>query len=204
MNSTVPTPADLDSGPFLSTKQTLAPMDPPGHHGSHLAATPSAEDFGASITSINTPDVVLTVSYLRDNDARWGFVYILVPASPTQHDSLCGLRRLFNNKKRGVYFVRDPVACTDWSEFMATQRAADTLRDPRVYRPVAFFTSDDEKVKSGIEAANEAAALSQAHTCASVRNPSSAATVSQQNAGAATWKTCGSACGDSWLGRTSP
>ena len=161
MNSTVPTPADLDSGPFLSTKQTLAPMDPPGHHGSHLAATPSAEDLGgATITSSNTPDVVLTVSYLRDNDARWGFLYILVPASPTQHDSLCGLRRLFNNNKRGVYFVRDPVECTDWSEFMATQRAADTLRDPRVYRPVAFFTSDDEKVKSGIEAANEAAELS--------------------------------------------
>ena len=90
-------------------------MDPPERLGSLEAAAPSAEDIGAPITPpINAPDVVLTVSFLNDNDTMWRWMHILVCASLTQHHSLCGIRRHFNNKNnRGVYFVRDPVVCTD-------------------------------------------------------------------------------------------
>ena len=52
------------------------------------------------------------------------------------------------------------VECTDLSKYMDTQRAADTLCDPRVHRPAAFFTSDNKQVKPAIDAADEAAELS--------------------------------------------
>ena len=89
-------------------KQSLALMDPPGR-----LSAPLAEDIGASITPrISTSvDVVLKVSLIDDS---WA-LHIFVPASPTQHRSLSGLRRYYEN----IVVVHDPIECKDWSVYRA-------------------------------------------------------------------------------------
>ena len=103
-------------------------MAPPEDLGYLEAAAPSAEHIGAPIKPpIFATDVVLVTS--RSSHDGTYTLHILVPASPLQCRTLCGIRQWCN--AIGVK-VQAPVECKDWSGYMATQRAIDEFR-PRGY-----------------------------------------------------------------------
>ena len=79
-------------------------------------------------------DVVLKVALPDDS---WA-LHILVPASPTQHRSMSGLCRYYEN----IAVVHDPIECTDWLGYRVVQAWKSSA--PKA----TFFRRYDDRFKS--------------------------------------------------------